>query len=73
MLPLSENLKKAIEERQTTISELSFDSRVTYPRIASILSGKTKNPRVETITKLADALGVTVDELIRDPGERESS
>lgn len=66
MLNLSENLKKAIEDRQTTISELSFDSRVTYPRISGILTGKTKNPRIETVAKLADALGITVDDLLRE-------
>ncbi len=69
MLNLSENLKKALEDRQTTITELSFDSRVTYPRIAGIISGKTKNPRIETVTKLAAALGLTVDDLLRDKEE----
>lgn len=66
MANISENLKKAIDQKNTTISELSFDSRVTYPRIASILSGKTKNPRVETVSKLADALGVSVDDLLKE-------
>lgn len=45
--------------------ELSVESGVTQAQISFIESGERKNPGVITIKKLADALGTTVEELIK--------
>ena len=69
MSHVSENLKEAMENAGLTVSELSYDARVPYQRVYYILNNKTPNPRVETLKKIADALGVTVDQLLKDRGE----
>ena len=46
--------------------ELSRKSGVPQSMISDIENGKTRNPRVDTAKKLADALGCTVDDLLKD-------
>lgn len=45
-------------------TELSSLSGVPQGIISGIESGNTKNPRIDTVAKLASALGCTVDELL---------
>lgn len=52
--------------RGLTQLELAIKAGTTPNTVASIEVGRHKNPRVETVRALADALGVTVDEFL-DP------
>lgn len=54
------------KERGLTQLELAIRTGMTPQTVASIEVGRHKNPRVETVRALADALGVTVDEFL-DP------
>ena len=47
-----------------TQAELARKSGIPAPVINAIESGKTKNPRIDTISAIARVLGTTVDELI---------
>lgn len=52
-----------------TQCELARRSGVPQPVIQCIESGKTKNPRIDTVASLAKALGTSVDDLIRGDGD----
>lgn len=59
-----EKLKQKIEESGLTLYKLSIKSQVAYSTLHDIISGKAKNPRIDTITKIAGALEEKVESLI---------
>lgn len=61
---VSIGLRKMMKSRKLTISKLSDQSNIPEDTIKSIRSGKTKNPGIQTIIRLADALDCSIDELI---------
>lgn len=61
---LSENLKKIRNEKKLGIRELERLSDVSHTIIMNIESGKSKNPTIIPIMKLAKALDITIDELV---------
>ncbi len=62
---ISENIKKYRAKLGISQDKLSKLADVTYNTIIKIESGATYNPRVETLKKIADALKVGVDDLIK--------
>lgn len=62
---ISENIKKYRAKLGISQDKLSKLSDVTYNTIIKIESGATYNPRVETLKKIADALKVGIDDLIK--------
>lgn len=44
---------------------LSKRANLAYHTIAKIEAGSTPDPRIETVKKIADALGVTLDNLMK--------
>lgn len=61
---LGENLKKIRIEKGLSIRELQRMSGVSHTIIMNIESGKSKNPTIIPIMKLAKTLEVTINELI---------
>ncbi|MCI6676295.1 MAG: helix-turn-helix transcriptional regulator [Clostridiales bacterium] len=61
---VSIGLRKMMKSRKLTISKLSDQSNIPEDTIKSIRSGKTKNPGIQTIIRLADSLDCSIDELI---------
>lgn len=53
------------KQRRMTQTELAIAVGVTQPSISDYESGK-KRPTIDTAKKLADALGCTVDDLLKD-------
>lgn len=64
-MAIGENLRNRRKQMGMSQQELSVESGVTQAQISFIESGERKNPGVITIKKLADALGTTVEELIK--------
>ncbi len=62
---ISENIKKYRAKLGISQDRLSKLSDVTYNTIIKIESGATSNPRVETLKKIADALKVGIDDLMK--------
>lgn len=62
---ISENIKKYRAKLGISQDKLSKLSDVTYNTIIKIESGATYNPRVETLKKIADALKVGIDDLMK--------
>jgi len=46
-------------------NKLSKLAGITLHTITKIESGATPDPRIETVKKIADALGVSIDDLMR--------
>lgn len=62
---ISGNIKKYRAKLGISQDRLSKLSDVTYNTIIKIESGATSNPRVKTLKKIADALKVGIDDLMK--------
>ena len=62
---ISDNIKKYRAKLGISQDKLSKLADVTYTTIIKIESGVTYNPRVETLKKIADALKVGIDDLMK--------
>lgn len=70
---LGGNLKRIRLEKGLSIRELQRMSGVSHTIIMNIESGKSKNPTIISIMKLAKTLDVTIDELIYGKKEKKCS
>ena len=62
---IAKNIKKYREKVGVSQDRLSKLADVTYNTIIKIESGSNTNPTIGTMTKIAKALGVGVDDLIK--------
>lgn len=65
-------LTRLCKEKKITINKLSTLSGITQSTVENIMSGKTKNPKLKTLHKLALGLGMTVSELLDFPEMNET-
>jgi transcriptional regulator with XRE-family HTH domain len=57
------NLVKIRKEKGWSQEKLAVESNVSYNTIIKIERGGIKNPKIETVIKLAKALNVKIDDL----------
>lgn len=71
-MPYVEKLKMIKEEKDLTNSEIATLSNIPLPTITRVFNGQTPNPTFETISRIAFALGVSLDELsgLKPPEEQ---
>ncbi|MGI6297372.1 MAG: helix-turn-helix domain-containing protein [Minisyncoccales bacterium] len=62
---LSKNLKKLREKKGFSQDRLAKLADVANNTVIKIEQGDNKNPTLETLKKLSDALGVSLDDLIK--------
>ena len=62
---IAENIKKYRNKLGISQDKLSKLAAVTYNTIIKIESGANINPTIETLSQIAKALGVGVDDLIK--------
>ncbi|MCX6813550.1 MAG: helix-turn-helix transcriptional regulator [Candidatus Azambacteria bacterium] len=62
---IAENIKKYRGKLGISQDRLSKLADVTYNTMIKIESGVNKNPTIETLAKIAKALNVAVDDLIK--------
>lgn len=65
-------LTQLCEEQNITINKLATLSGITQSTVENIMSGKTKNPKLKTLHKIAIGLGMTVSELLDFPEMNET-
>ena len=65
-------LTRLCKEQTITINKLATLSGITQSTVENIMSGKTKNPKLKTLHKLAIGLGMTVSELLDFPEMNET-
>lgn len=66
MSKLGKRIKELRKANNMTIKELSNEAGVGQSTISEIETGIAKNPKSETLSKLAGALNVTVDSLLAE-------
>lgn len=59
------NIKKYRKKLNISQDLLSKKANLAFHTIAKIEAGATPNPTIDTVKKIADSLGVCVDDLIR--------
>ena len=65
-MSLEKNLRRIIKERGIKILKIREDADLTVSVMSSILNTAGYEPKYKDVEKLAKALNVTVDELVRD-------
>ena len=63
---IGDNIKKYRSKLGVSQDRLSKLADVTYNTITKIESGANTNPTIETLSKIAKALNVGVDDLIKE-------
>ena len=61
------NLKKLRKKKGWSQEKLAGESGISYQTLIKIEQGRIKNPRLDTLIKLAKALGVSIDKLLGSP------
>lgn len=59
-----EKIKKIMEEKNITLYRLSKITDLNESNLGKIISGKTKDPRISYVKAIADALDVSIDEIV---------
>lgn len=59
-----DKIKKVMEQREISQYRLALDAGIPHSSLSALLKGETKNPSMEMISKIGDALHVTTDYLL---------
>ena len=62
---ISETIRKFRNKLGLSQDALSKRTDLAFHTIAKIESGSTPSPRIDTVKKIADALGVSLDDLMK--------
>lgn len=65
-------LTELCNKKNITINKLATLSGITQSTVENVMSGKTKNPKLKTLHKLAIGLDMTVAELLDFPEMNET-
>ncbi len=63
--PIARNIRHLRKEKGLSQDKLSKLADVSFHTITKIEAGDTPNPTIDTMKKIADALGVSVDDLMK--------
>ena len=63
---MKEKILKICAEKQITINKLASISLLTQSTIQNIVDGNSKNPKLLTIIRICDGLGITLEEFFKD-------
>ncbi len=61
-LLIAKRIEEICREKKISYYTLAFQSTVPITTIMNIMHGHTKNPRIYTLFKLCDGMGVTIQE-----------
>ena len=61
---IMKRLTEICQERKITINKLATLSGITQSTMRDLMIGKTKNPKLKTLHKIAVGLNMTVSELL---------
>jgi len=62
---ISDNLRKLRTQRGYSLEKVARLADLSLNTVVKIENGINKNPTIETITKLAKALDIAIDDLIK--------
>ena len=61
---LASNIKRLRKLKNISQEKLARLADISYNTVVKIEGGKANNPTFETLSKLADAFGISIDELV---------
>lgn len=64
---IRKRLQDLIDERGITVNRLATLSGITQSTVENLIQGKTRNPKLKTLHRLACGLDMTVSELLDFP------
>lgn len=64
---IKRRLEYLIDQRGITVNRLATLSGITQSTVENIIHGKTRNPKLKTLHRLACGLDMTVSELLDFP------
>jgi transcriptional regulator with XRE-family HTH domain len=59
------NIKKLRNKKSWSQEKLAREADISYQTLIKIEQNRIKNPKIETLIKIAQALGVSIDDLIK--------
>ncbi|GAH62639.1 unnamed protein product [marine sediment metagenome] len=59
-----ENIKKLRNKKGWSQEKLAREADISYQTLIKIEQNRIKNPKLQTLIKLAEALGVSLDKLV---------
>lgn len=62
---IGDNIRRLRNERGISQDKLSKLANLAFHTITKIESGSTPNPTIDTVRRIAEALGVGIDELLK--------
>lgn len=65
-------LRYLIDQRGITVNRLATLSGITQSTVENVIHGKTRNPKLKTLHRLACGLDMTVSELLDFPEMNET-
>ena len=65
-------LQYLIDQRGITVNKLATLSGITQSTVENVIHGKTRNPKLKTLYRLACGLDMTVSELLDFPEMNET-
>ena len=63
---MAKKILKICEERHITINKLASISLLTQSTVQNIIDGNSKNPKLLTVVRICDGLGITLEEFFSD-------
>lgn len=63
------NLAKIRKQKGWSQEKLAQEAGISYNTLIKIERNGIKNPKIETVLKLAQALGISIDKLVGDKDE----
>ena len=63
---MSRKLLKICEERDISINKLATICLLTQSTVQNIIEGNSSNPKLLTIVRICDGLGITLEEFFSD-------
>lgn len=63
---LGKNIKKIRQKRKLTQDKLARLADVSYTSLTKIETGVIKRPSVQVVVKIARALNITIEELVKE-------
>ena len=61
---MKNNFRVLLAKRRKKVSDVYEATRISKTTLTSLYYERTENPETETLIKIADYLGVTIDELL---------
>ena len=63
---ISEKINKTLIERNISANKLASISCLTQSTVECLMNGKSKNPKLLTIVRICDGLGISISEFFDD-------